>query len=83
MKGRIAAKAIRQRSAMIMRRIRGRRSASTPATGASSRTGRISAMTTLATPSPEPLSWNTSTTSAMVFTVSPQREMVWAANSCR
>lgn len=40
-------------------------------------------MTTLATPSPEPLSWNTSTTSAMVFTVSPQREMVWAANSCR
>jgi hypothetical protein len=40
-------------------------------------------MTAPLTPRPGPVRRNTSTTSATVFTVSPHREMVWAANKRR
>jgi hypothetical protein len=54
-----------------------------PASGTSSSTGAISAMTTPLTPRPEPVRRNTRMTRATVLKVSPQREMVWAANSRR
>jgi hypothetical protein len=54
-----------------------------PASGANSSTGAISAMTAPVTPSPEPVSRNTSTTRATELKVSPQRETVWAANRRR
>jgi hypothetical protein len=47
----------RVRSEATMTRMRGSRSTRTPASGAISRTGRISATTTPATPRPEPVSW--------------------------
>lgn len=66
-----------------MTRMRASRSATAPAMGANSSTGRISAMIAPVTPRPEPVSRKTSTTSATRLAVSPQREMVWAANSRR
>jgi hypothetical protein len=50
---------------------------------ASSSTGTISAMTAPLTPSPEPVSRYTSTIRATVFTASPHREIVCAANKRR
>src|SRR5215208_4120043 len=53
---------MRHRSAATMTRTRGNRSITAPATGASSKTGAISAMTAPVTPRPEPVTRNTSTT---------------------
>jgi hypothetical protein len=74
---------MRHRSAAIMTRTLGSRSMTDPATGASSSTGAISAMTAPVTPRPEPVRRNTRMTRATVLKLSPQREMVWAANSRR
>src|SRR5215218_1885065 len=70
---------MRHRSAATMTRTRGNRSITAPATGASSKTGAISAMTAPVTPRPEPVRRNTSTTRATVLKVSPRRTLL--ANS--
>jgi hypothetical protein len=81
--GSTPARVMRHRSAATITRTRGSRSTTTPASGASSSTGAISATTTPDTPRPDPVSRNTSTTSATRLKVSPQRETVWAANRRR
>src|SRR5262249_4661997 len=77
------ASAMRARSAATMTVTRGRRSTTTPATGASRRTGAIAAATTPDTPSPDPVSLKTSRARATTLTVSPHWDTVRAVHRRR